>query len=1015
MILSKKLIFAIFLFINYTHFAQITSQEFERISIDQGLSNNSINSVLQTSNGFLWIATKDGLNRFDGKTFKVFKSLLSDTTSLPQNYVMTLFEDKNKTLWVGTWGGGLCSYNAENENFTSYNFPQAFDDYVQCLFEDNISNIWIGTLNGGLNKISSDRKSITNYSNLEGSDFSFPSNNITSIIILNHSLWIGTWESGLINLNVDDGTYNQFSFNNIDDNGMGSDLVWDIFQKSDNTFLLSTNNGIVEFDIRDKTFKKYFTDLTFRQIISDSKGRMWAGSFDYQGLYVSNLNDGFNHKTTILRQADDNPSTLTSDRIRWIYEDKLKNIWIGTEDGLNKLPLTKDFFQYKYFPLKSTSIGGRVVSSIIEGKNNILWVGFGGGGFDRINLENNKIKHFVNKPNDKNSLSANDVVNLFEDKEGLLWIGTSYGGLNRYNTQLDEFKSYISNPTDTNSIKSNWVHQIIELNSAELLIGTNESLEIFNKYTEQFTIFSPELNSDSISLPNRISVNSLLKDSKNNIWIGTWLDGLYFYNSTQKTLDHYSPEKGNNRSISSNKITSIFEDSKNHIWVGTHSGGLNKFNIDVNEFIHFNTQNGLPNDVVFGILEDNNGFLWVSTMKGLVKINPQTEHFRIYDKSDGIINNQFNWHAYFKSKNGKMYFGGINGFVSFNPNSIEVDSNAMPVKFISFRVNNKEILNSELLNKNKCIELDYYENFFSIDFMVLDFIPSLKHNYLYKLNGLDVDWIQAGENNLASYTDIKPGEYNFIVKASNADGIWSDETELTIIINPAWWMTWWFRIFLIFGLGAIAFFIYKFRINQLLKIERIRLNISRDLHDEIGSNLSSISIESQLLMENDQIQSAEKEHLSIIKNTSIATMQAMRDIIWFINPENEWSADLILKMKEAASHCLVGIKWSFNCSKQINLSGLNLEAKRNIFLIYKEVLTNIAKHSKAKNCIIKIDTLPKLFKMTISDDGVGFDYETLKRKSGLINIQKRADEIKGKIEIKTNINKGTIITFEINK
>ena len=612
-------------------------------------------------------------------------------------------------------------------------------------------------------------------------------------------------------------------------------------------------------------------------------------------------------------------------------------------------------------------------------------------------------------------MSANDVITLFEDKEYNLWIGTSNGGLNKYDPVKDKFKHYMSNPLDSFSIKSNWVHQIIELENGYFLVGTNESLELFDSKTEKFYRFQPELNSNENLLPKTISVNALLKDSKNNIWIGTWLDGLFKYDAGKKTIKHYSPQRGNNNSISSNKISSIFEDSKGQIWLGTHSGGLNKMKKDGVSFIHYSTQNGLPNDVVFGILEDDNQFLWISTMKGLVKFNPSTEHFRIYDKSDGIINNQFNWHAYFKNQNGRMYFGGINGFVTFDPNLIEVDTVAMPVKFLAFKVNNQEMKNSELLLKNKIIELDYFENFFSIEFTVLDFIPSIKHNYLYKLSGLNEEWIKSGSNNLASYTDIKPGKYEFIVKASNADGVWSEESKITIIINPAWWMTLWFRIFLIFVIGGIGYLIYKYRINQILKIERIRLNISRDLHDEIGSNLSSICVESQVLMENDQIKPAEKEHLSIIKKTSVETMQAMRDIIWFINPENEWSEDLILKMKEAAANTLIEIEWSFNSPKEINLTGLNLEAKRNIFLIYKEILTNVCKHSKATNCSIDIITQPKIFKMTVIDNGNGFDYDKLLRRSGLINIQKRAEQIHGKSEINSIIGKGTTIIFEIKK
>ena len=1010
-------IFVSLLFIcaNSFIFAQVTSLEFERISIDQGLSNNSINSILQTSDGFLWIATKDGLNRFDGKTFKIFKHFFDDTTSLPQNYVMSLFEDSKSNFWIGTWGGGLCKYNSEFENFTTFNFPTKLDDYVQCLFEDDSSNIWIGTLNGGLNKLSPDAQALINYSNLPANHYYFPSDNITYVTQTDSFLWIGTWEEGLFQLNLNNNSYNQFLFNEEKLDSRSETLIWDINKKSDKLFLLSTNEGLIEFNTVNNDYSKYHSDLIIRKVISDSKMRVWVGSYDYHGIYLFNSVKKIENEDIILKYSDDDPFTLTSDRIRWLYQDNLKNIWVGTEDGLNKLPQTKDFYQYKYFPSRSPSIGGRVVSSITEGQNKILWVGYGGAGFNKIDLKNNSLRHFQNIPGNANSLSANDVITLFEDKNYKLWIGTSNGGLNRYDPVKDKFKHYMSNPLDSLSIKSNWVHQIIELNDGVFLVGTNESLELFDIKTEKFSRFNPELISNENILPKTISVNALLKDSKNNIWIGTWLDGLFKYDANKKIMNHYLPRGGDYNSISSNKISSIMEDSGGHIWIGTHSGGLNKMQVDEESFTHYTTQNGLPNDVVFGILEDNNQFLWISTMKGLVKFNPTTEHFRIYDKSDGLINNQFNWHAYFKNQYGKMYFGGINGFVTFDPNLIDVNTVAMPVKFLAFKVNNQEIKNSELLLKSKIIELDYFENFFSIEFTVLDFIPSIKHNYLYKLKGLNDEWIRAGSNNLASYTDIKPGEYEFTVKASNADGVWSEESKISITINPAWWMTWWFRLFLIVLFGGIGYLIYKYRVNQLLKIERIRLNISRDLHDEIGSNLSSICVESQVLMENDQIKPAEKEHLSIIKKTSVETMQAMRDIIWFINPENEWSEDLILKMKEAAANSLIEIEWSFDSPKEINLTGLNLEAKRNIFLIYKEILTNICKHSKATSCSIAIITQPKMFKMVIIDNGIGFDYDILPRKSGLINIQKRAEQIHGKSEINSIIGSGTTIVFEIRK
>ncbi len=990
---------------------QSTSLSFERISIDQGLSNNSINSILQTEDGFLWIATKDGLNRFDGKTFKIFKHVVSDSSSLPENYVMSLYEDKNKNLWIGTWGGGLCKYNSEFENFKNYNNPNSYDNYIQCLIEDKVGNIWFGTLDGGFSIFEPRKNKFTNYSPNATGDLYFPANNVAHLMQDEKTIWIGTWNDGLFAFNIEDKKFEQYLF----DSKANPNLVWNISKKSKNVLLLSTNIGLFEFDKKRKTFNNILKDEVVRQTIRDRKNRLWSGTYNYHGIFLngSEFNSGSN--TINLQYSDDDPYTITSNRIRWMYEDRSNNIWIGTEDGLNKLPATKDFYQYRFFPLREKTISGRIVSSIYEGKNNILWVGYGGDGFDKINLNNGKVSHFENIPSNMNSLSANDVVTMLEDSEGFLWIGLSDGGLNKYNPTKNKFERFLHDPKDSNSIKSNWVQQIIELKNGKLLVGTNESLEYLDRKTKKFYKFNPVLPTESIQIPKRISVNSLYEDSENDLWIGTWLDGLYQYSNEEKKLYHYLPDETHNNSISVNKITSILEDSKKNIWIGTHSGGLNKFDKKLKQFSHYNSQNGLSNDVIFGILEDKSNNLWISTMKGLIKFNLSNEHFRIYDMSDGIVNNQFNWHAYFKNDEGVMYFGGINGFVSFYPEMITIDSLVLPVKIISVKVNNNELYNSSLVSKKGIIELTYYQNFFSIEFAVLDFSPTIKHNYLYKLEGLDEQWIQSGSNNIATYTDIKPGEYTFLVKASNADGIWSNSTKINVNIHPAWWMTWWFRVGLFLLLSLIGYLVYKSKINKMLEIERLRLNISRDLHDEIGSNLSSISVESQMILDNDELSSTVREQLMIIKKTSIETMDAIRDIIWFINPNNEWNEELVLKMKGITSKLLLGINWKFNSPPELNLTGMNLEAKRNIFLIYKEILTNIMKHSKAKNCSIEIIGLSDLFKISIIDDGIGFNIDRLKRRSGLVNIQNRAQQVRGKVNINSKVNEGTEIIFELNK
>ncbi len=548
--MNKSIILFFIIFASLIY-SQLNSFQFDKITIDDGLSNNSINSILQTSDGYLWIATKDGLNRYDGKSFKVFKSVTNDNNSLPENYVMSLLESKNGNLWVGTWGGGICKFDPNFETFTRFdNRENKDDDYIQCLMEDDNNNIWFGTTDNGINCLSPNSKKIKVYNKTN----SLPSNNIIWITSdSSKNLWIGTFNEGVIKFNPQTKKSIQYTKENtkglIEDNSILS-----YYNDSKKYLWIGTFTGITKLDFNSLTFTKIPiilnensqpTSAMISQIIKDHNNKFWFGTYDYKGLFINKFEDGNINFFTHIKKEVDNPNSLIADKIRWLYEDKQNNLWIGTEDGLNKLPATHPFMQFKYLPFRETSIGGRVVSSIIEGGSNILWVGYAGDGFDKINLTSSSIEHHnegidLNKPN-KYKLSAYDVVTLFEDSENILWIGTSSGGLNRFDPISKTFKYYMVDSKNPKSIKSNWVQQIIETHDKKFLIGTNESLEVFNKEDESFSNYLPEIKSSSIKLPKIIAVNALFEDSKNNLWIGTWLDGLYQYDPKQREFFHYMP------------------------------------------------------------------------------------------------------------------------------------------------------------------------------------------------------------------------------------------------------------------------------------------------------------------------------------------------------------------------------------------------------------------------------------------------------------------------------------------
>ncbi|MCX6151237.1 MAG: triple tyrosine motif-containing protein [Ignavibacteriales bacterium] len=1016
-------IIMIFIFCQVIVQAQFSYIKFEKFNINNGLSNNSINCITQSSDGYLWIATKDGLNRYDGQSFKIFKNNPSDPNSLPENYIMYLLESKDGVLWVGTWGRGLCKYDPVHESFIKINKPEE-DLYIQCIFEDHLKNIWFGTTTNGLNKLNPKSRNITTYNKDSINGFSFPDNNIMELAEDDqNNLWVGTWGSGLIKFNPVNGQTVQYTHQQSNPNSLSNNRIWYISKTFDHSLLISTDSGLDLININSNTIthnpnipssNRNLLSTAIRQTLVDHKNRTWIGSYNYSGLFLlENDTLGKLHFTHFYNEDDNTPS-LVCNRIRWLYEDHQKNIWIGTEDGLNKLLMTKSFNQYRYMPLKKPGLGGRVVSGIIEGRNKKLWISYGGGGFDCIDPKTNNIRHFGFDHTNTNSLSADDVVAIYEDKNGIIWIGTSNNGLNRYDPVTNRFKHYINIPGNSLSLRSNWIQQILETSNGLFLIGSNEALQIFDTKKEIFLPFDPEIKNSADRFPKAISVNALFEDREKNIWIGTWLDGLYRYDPNIKRLFHYLPQTNNDNSISGNKVSCVFQDKQGIIWIGTFSGGLNKFEKSTGKFKHYTTLNGLPNDVVFGIMEDNHNDLWISTMKGLAKFNQTSGSFRIYDENDGLINNQFNWHSYFKNREGTMFFGGIDGFISFVPDSIKIDPVGPPVVLASFKVFDVETpLPNSLLTTNEIV-LKYNQNFFSIDFNALDLMPVYKHKFAYKLEGIDPDWVNAGTRTTAYYTDIRQGQYRFFVMATNADGIWGKPKILKIIILPAWWNTWWFKILVLIILLVIGVIGYRYRINQLLKIERIRFNIASDLHDEIGSNLSSISVDSQTLMQSNLLNKTEHELSSDISKTAKETVEAMRDIIWFINPRNDVSEDIIFKMKETAAKILSNLEWSFNASTGINLEAFNLEIRRNIFLMYKEALTNVIRHANATKCSVELSGDSKNFQLLINDNGKGFNIDTVKGNNGLKNMKRRAEKMNAKLFILSEEEKGTSIKLQIH-
>jgi len=1014
----KKIILGLFTLL--TLLPQVTRGQhgslcFENYTIRDGLSNNSINAVLQTRDGYLWMATKDGLDRFDGKAFRIFKHNPADSTSLPENYVMCLLEDRNGDFWIGTWGRGLCRFDPDRERFIHYDAPEDQDDFIQALFEDRQGTLWFGTTSGGLRSLDPVTKARRIFSKSLDHPHGFPADNITSIVQdSTGDLWLGTLDAGLIRIDLACGGYQRIP--------LPITAVQHVMFQSNSILWLSSDRGLYLYDLVRKqalfhpdipvAWRGYLT-TPIQQSLCDRQQRIWVGTYEYRGLMLFEPDRSGTSRFYHISQEDDNPHSLISDRIRCIYEDHRGNLWFGSEEGLNKLPKREPFTQYRFLPLRRNSLGGRVVSSILEGRDRRLWVGLGGGGFDCIDRVSGKIRHFKNDPLDANSLSENDVVTLYEDEEGRLWIGTSRGGLNCYDPSTGRFSRFTAEPHRPGSIASNWVQQIHKTRDGLFLVGTNAALQVFDRSSGIFSAFRPAVKPGSPAFPLTLQVNAVFEDREGELWIGTWLDGLWRYNPATLELRHYLPEPGLGHGISSTKVTTLCEDSHGAIWIGTHSGGLNCLDKRTGVFITYTTKDGLPNDVVFGIQEDQHGNLWISTLNGLARFDPRQKSFRIYDEADGIINNQFNWRASYQSSEGMIYFGGANGLIAFFPDSIRIDPSPPPVALTSLKIFNQEAVLPRPLRAMKEVMLPYRQNFFTIEFTALDIAPPRKHHFLYRLQGIDPEWTSPGIQTLAAYTDIRPGFYNFSVKACNADDIWSEPVSLAIRVLPPWWQAWWFKIGIaLLAIGA-TFAVYRYRIRRLLQIYRIRFNIASDLHDEIGSNLSSISVESQMVLQNGNLQPELKEQLTTISQTARETVDAMRDIVWFINPRNDSGENVLFKLKETASRLLFGMNWSFADSTNLRLDLFNLEIRRHLFLIYKEALTNVVRHSGASDCHIAIEASANGMKLLIRDNGRGFDRGAVEAHTGLHSMDRRAEKIHAILDVESAPGSGTTVMVTV--
>ena len=766
---------------------------FRHLSVEDGLSQSAVFTIVQDDIGYMWVGTADGLNRFDGHEFIHFRNRPTDASSISDNFIYCIEPASKGALWIGTFGGGLNYYDPVDQSFTKFTSTGYNDgtighnDIYSILNTDKA--LFVGTYEGL--DVSKDGKTFRHL--LREDSLLYTVNDILVVkngdVLIAHDFGVSILTEDLTDFASVPGDLGILDREELSG--------FSIYQFESGEIWIGTDNGIWKFNedyelIEALEFDEDGFALDVVTVITeDQSGNIWLGS-STSGLAIQSKGEpDFKY----FKQDLYTDNGLSADIVTSIYQDRSGVVWIGTHDGgINKYDrYINQFRLYRHHISNDQSIGGRRVFALYEDRNRDIWVGTDGEGLDFIDNEydaNGKLigesyKHF-----DK-ALKSEKIWAIEPANGDELWIGTIGNGLKKFDPKKGVIQSLTKDQGGHPSkrLSDDSVFSLYHDPRGFLWIGTDVGLNRLDLKTNEVSVFHINFEEQRVFSSN--SVMAIAEDVDGNIWAGTFGGGVAIFSVDGKLLRRYKHNIADTNSISYDKIMSIYRDSKDRMWIGTFGGGFNLFDNKNNTFKAYTELHGLPNDVVYGFLEDDSGYLWMSTNKGLSAFNLETGNFRNFDVSCNLQSDEFNQGAYCKGISGRFYFGGINGFNSFHPNDLSINT-YKPEVAISAYSRPDEVLKTNV-DGGDAIELSYNQNSIFFDFVGFNYVNSHLNSYRYKLEGLTTDWIEAGATRKASFTNLDPGHYTFKVQASNNDGVWNLQGgQVSLVVDSPFYMHWWF-------------------------------------------------------------------------------------------------------------------------------------------------------------------------------------------------------------------------------